>query len=287
MAPPAPEIVQAFGHAGASKAVIGGRGLCYLVGEAIFKPSDNDNESQWTAELVNNILLRSPSLYRLARPFPITHKSNCFVFNGWTASSFLPGTAGPSGRFREVITLSRAFHADLAEVMVEKPTAIVDRSNRWCEADKVAWGEKDLKDVPRVDKRILEQLSPTLEKLSLARQPVQDFVKSQLIHADLAGNILFSDEPRLTPAIIDLTFYWKPVEYAEAIVVADGLTWCDESFDLLEFYGTDELRRHMLVKALYWRCLTWAIDPDLEWIYEKHPDFVERYQKAADIVCRV
>jgi uncharacterized protein (TIGR02569 family) len=284
MTPPTLETIKAFGISGIPKLLSGGRGLCYAVGETVFRPSDGDIEAQWISELVNKILLRSPTSYRLAKPQAVVEQPNTFVFNGWTASSFLLGATEPGGNFEEILTVSRAFHADIAELVCEKPVEIVDRSNRWCEADKVTWGEKKLEDVQNIDEEILAHLNPVLEKLLLARQPLPETVKSQLIHADLAGNVLFQNHPKEAPAIIDLTFYWRPVKYAEAIIVADGLTWNGKGRDFIQFYEMDELGRQMLVRALYWRCLTFAIDPDFEWIQDRL-NLVQRYRTAAEIVC--
>jgi hypothetical protein len=45
----------------------------------------------------------------------------------------------------------------------------------------------------------------------------------QIIHADIAGNFLI--EPRLDPAIIDLTFKWSPKGFAEAVMAVDMVLW--------------------------------------------------------------
>ena len=73
----------------------------------------------------------------------------------------------------------------------------------------------------------------------------------------------------LAPAVIDIAPYWRPVEFSEPVVVSDGLTDYGQGIKLIELYGTDELRLQVLVRALYWRMLTFAIQSDLPWI-EKH-----------------
>jgi hypothetical protein len=65
----------------------------------------------------------------------------------------------------------------------------------------------------------------------------------------------------LPPAIIDISPYWRPVEYSEAIVVADGLLDHAEGSKLILMYGTDKFRLQLLVRAVYWRILTLAIQP--------------------------
>lgn len=54
------------------------------------------------------------------------------------------------------------------------------------------------------------------------------------MHADLRGNILFS--PTLPPAVIDISPFWRPPEYAEGIV-ADALCWHDAQAALLDQAG--------------------------------------------------
>ncbi|PNY21210.1 Uncharacterized protein TCAP_07262 [Tolypocladium capitatum] len=35
---------------------------------------------------------------------------------------------------------------------------------------------------------------------------------------------------------------------------------------LIELYGTDEVLIQLIVRALYWRCITFTIDTDLDWV---------------------
>lgn len=286
--PPKSEIVEAFGLSGAPVWLSGGRGLCYLVGETVFKPSDNDTEAQWISELTTQLLLRSPTSYQLSKPREVVGQTNTFVFNGWTAFSFLPGAVEVGGDFKEVLQVCQVFHADLAALVHESPAFLSERSNRWDEADKVTWSEKKLEDVLGVDQVILAHLNPTLEKLVHAREPLPESVESQLIHADFGTNVLFQEDPERPvgpPAIIDLTLYWRPARYAEAIVVADALAWNGKGHELIRFYGTDEIGRQLLVRALYWRCLVWAIDPETEWTLDGLLHLVQRYRTAAEMVC--
>ncbi len=65
------------------------------------------------------------------------------------------------------------------------------------------------------------------------------------MHCDLSGNVLFHDiEP---PTVIDLSLYWRPVPYAEAVVAVDALLWYDAEPDVLDVvehpYATQLLLR--------------------------------------------
>lgn len=263
---PGRDILQAFGINGEPTLVAGGRGLCFRVGMILFKPAEHEAEAQWVSQLAARVLDWQPSQYRLARPLAVISNSDDYVFRGWTASSFLNGAVPPRMRFEEIIAVARAFSADLAEHGIDKPTFIDQRVDRWSEADRVTWGEKALKDVKNVDSKILQYMSPILETLKAMVKPLPPELGSQLIHSDLTGNILFDEENRSPPGIIDLTMYWRPSAYAEAIIVADGLTWHGEGSGLIELYGTDDIRLQLLVRAMYWRNITYAIDPDVDWI---------------------
>ncbi|KAI8669890.1 Beta-elim-lyase domain-containing protein [Fusarium sp. Ph1] len=147
-------------------------------------------------------------------------------------------------------------------------------------------GEKSIRDVADVNADILSLVNPVLQQLSQLRKELPSDIGSQLIHGDLTGNVLFDENnPTAPPGIIDITPYWRPALFAEAIVVADGLAWHGQSEDFVEMYGTDEVHSQLLVRALYWRCLTFAIDSDEAWVRENWPR--TDYGRAADIVQKI
>lgn len=55
------------------------------------------------------------------------------------------------------------------------------------------------------------------------------------MHGDLAGNVLVS--PSRPPAVLDVSPYWRPVQYADGIVVADALLWHGAHPSLLDLAG--------------------------------------------------
>jgi uncharacterized protein (TIGR02569 family) len=265
---PSNEVLGSFGLTGDLTPVTGGRGLCFRVGDAILKPADDEDEAQDVSELAVKVLDRNPSQYRLARPLYVVNDSATYVFQGWTASSFLEASPGPKVRYADIFKVNRAFCADLAVVCMDKPSFVEKRSDRWSEADRVTWGENSLADVEKVDSKILRLISPVLEALKKLMKPLPLDLKSQLIHADLGGNVLFDENNASLPGIIDLTLYWRPPAYAEAVVVADSLVWAGEGGNLVELYGLDEVRLQLAVRAMYWRNLTFAIDPAKGWTPE-------------------
>jgi uncharacterized protein (TIGR02569 family) len=283
MTSPSTEVLSAFGILEAPSLVAGGRGLCYKASNIILKPSDDDVETQWISELISKLLLRVSPLYRLPQPRPSITTPGEFVYDGWTATSFVAGEPGPKGHFADIIRASRAFHADVAQLVSNKPLFLGKRSNRWREADLVTWDEKVLEEVKNLNDELLMYFRPVLDTLWSLKRPIASNSSLQLIHGDVTGNVLFDNESDDPPAIIDFTPYWRPAEYAEAIVAADGLAWFGEGHELIELYGTGEFRMQMLVRALYWRCLTFAIDTDMQWVHDHLSK--SDYQGAVQTLC--
>jgi uncharacterized protein (TIGR02569 family) len=228
-----------------------------------------------------------PADYRTSRPKSAAKSQAKYVFEGWTAWTFVSGKAAPKGNFEILLRACRAFNTEVAKLCLEKPAFLSKRRNRFTEADLVTWEEKKLDEVQDIHHDIMSLIQTTLEQLLQLRQPFQQGITNQLIHGDLTGNVLFDLDDKDSPGIIDITLYWRPAEYAEAIIVADGLIWLGEGRELVEMYGTDHTRVQLLVRALYWRCLAFAIDSDVAWVKENLPnaDFGRAVEVIAGLVC--
>lgn len=276
---PDAEILQAFGLTGDLVPIVGGRGLCYCIENTVLRPAEDEIEAQWLAELTTR--LPTSSHYRLAQPRQVLGKAGVFVHRGWTASSLLAGEVKMKPDFSKMLDISRSFHRDVAKLDLKRPAFIAQHSNRWREADFVTWEEKKLEDVDNVNHEMLAKFHPLLDRLEKIMRPLHSELGQQIIHGDMTGNILFDDsEP---PGIIDPTPYWRPAEYANAIIVADALAWYGADRDLVYRYAVDDDKGKLLARALYWRCLTFLIDTDLLWI-QVHLEKTQ-YQSAVDTVC--
>ena len=73
-------------------------------------------------------------------------------------------------------------------------------------------------------------------------------------HGDMTGNILFHDN--LPPAVIDLSPYWHPVEYSEAIIVVDSISWDDAPDTIMELLDDTVETYQLLLRAAMWRIKT-------------------------------
>ncbi|KAF5580141.1 hypothetical protein FPANT_9415 [Fusarium pseudoanthophilum] len=280
---PPPKVLNAFGAEGSLIHVPGGRGLCYRTSQGILlRPSDDDEESEYTASLCKSLPELHPSDYRVPRPIQASGSPARYVCDGWTAWEYLEGKATPHGNFDILMRACRAFHADIMRLAISRPSFLSTRQNRFTEADLVTWEEKKLEDVENINSEVMATVQPICDQLLKLRQPFRKEANNQLIHGDLTGNVLFGTDTNSPPAIIDITLYWRPADYAEAIIVADGLIWLNEDRKLVEIFGTDHTRVQLLVRALYWRCLCFAIDPFLPFVNENLPK--ANFQGAVEIV---
>ncbi|KAH7486569.1 hypothetical protein FOMA001_g4829 [Fusarium oxysporum f. sp. matthiolae] len=280
---PPPNVLDAFGAEGSLIHVPGGRGLCYRTSQNILlRPSDDGKESEYIAILCKSLLELRPIDYRVPRPIPASGFPARYVCSSWTAWEYLEGKATPQGNFDILMRACRAFHVDAMGLATEKPLFLSTRQDRFTEADLVTWEEKKLEDVEEINSDVMATIQTTLDQLLKLRQPFRQEITNHLIHGDLTGNVLFDSENNSPPAIIDITLYWRPVDYAEAIIVADGLIWLNENRKLVEMFGTDHTRIQLLVRALYWRCLCFAIDPILPWVNDNLPK--ANFKGAIEIV---
>jgi uncharacterized protein (TIGR02569 family) len=225
---PSPDVLLAFQVVGAPTKLNGGTGRAWAAAGAVLKPVDDELEAAWIADLALRVGQRG---FRLARP--IRAVDGRVVVDGWCAWTRIEGRH-QEDRWADVLGAGAAFHRAVAAE--ERPPFISRKSNRWRVADRVAWGELPLDGYEE---------TAHVARLAAARRPID--VPSQLIHGDLAGNVLFADP--LPPGIIDLSLYWRPAGYAAALVVGEAITWEDASSDLLGVLEPMVEWRQLLVRA--------------------------------------
>lgn len=237
--PPPGDVLAAFGLHGAPTALTGGQGLSWRVDQAVLKPCDvSEAIVAWQARVFADV--PSDSI-RVGRP--LRSRSGAFVVGGWSATVFCPGRNEP-GRWSDIIAVGRLLHRALASV--DRPGWLTDRTDPWAVADRAAWGDISLAPF---------RWAPHVARLEEYLRPVR--APSQLIHGDLTGNVLFADP--LPPAMIDFSPYWRPVEFATAIVVADALVWEEaDPAELSAAMGTDGFGQ-FLVRALLFRIIVDAV----------------------------
>ncbi len=215
----------------------GGQGGTWRAGPLVLKPVDFPAETVWRAEVLDG-LPDSPE-FRVARP--ARTRDGAWTALGWEATHLVAGEPD-TARQDDVLRAGIAFHAAVADV--PRPAFLGLREDPWALGDRAAWDELPVEASPAA----MDLLRP----LVAARRPVD--LASQIVHGDLAGNVLFA--PGLPPAVIDWPAYWRPTSWASAVAVADALCWHGAGPDLAARWSHLPEWGQMLVRALIYRIVT-------------------------------
>ena len=216
-------------------------GGTFRAGEIVLKPAASVAEAEWAAEVLAE--LDGPG-FRV--PKPIRSSDGRWVVAGWQASRFVQGQhAGRNGgRWDETIAACRAFHAALEHV--PRPGFLDEREDAWSEADRITFGEREAEPLP--------QFSAPIQRLTELLRPVER--RDQVIHGDFTANVLFAE--REPPCVIDFTPYWRPVEFALAVVISDALSWDSANPEIVDLCADVPQFEQWLARATLRR--VWELD---------------------------
>lgn len=232
------DIRAAFGvPSGSAKRLPGGEGTCWQVDGLVLKPGQHPVVGAWLAEVFAD--LTGP---RFQVPQPIRASGGSWVVNGWTAWARVDGEPDPVRRWPELVAASRAFHAAIAGVPA--PRWLGRSRDRWAIADRATWDDEPVEIAP--------ELAELVSALRAAIRPIR--LPAQLIHGDLAGNVLFA--PGRPPAVIDFSPRWRPAGYALAVAAVDVLTWFGASPGILDDLADEDELDQLLLRAAIWRLIT-------------------------------
>jgi uncharacterized protein (TIGR02569 family) len=173
----------------------------------VLKPVDDVVETVWVADVLSGL---AEDGFRINRP--VRAEAGEWVVEGWSAWETLPGEHDTAGRWHDVLGVGSRLNAALSGV--PRPAFLGTRTHAWAVGDRVAWDE-EAADLAH------EVLRPLLERLRVHLRP--EHTPGQVIHGDLAGNVLFA--PGLDPGVIDFTPYWRPPLFCLAVVIVDALLW--------------------------------------------------------------
>lgn len=237
----------AFGvSSGPARRVPGGGGTCWQAGGLVLKPGQHRVVGSWVAEVFAG--LHGPG-FRVPRP--VRAADGSWIVDGWAAWTTVEGEPAPLPRWPELVATSRAFHAALAGVPA--PAWVGRGRNRWAVADRVAWGETDVELAP--------ELADLVGELRATSRPVR--LPSQLVHGDIAGNVLFTaGQP---PAVIDFSPFCRPAGYPLAVAAVDLLAWSAAAPGVLDELADEDDIDQLLVRALMFRLVTESLGrPDTD-----------------------
>ncbi|MFX0202894.1 MAG: hypothetical protein ACFFCW_42870 [Candidatus Hodarchaeota archaeon] len=261
MAPPT-RVLEAFGVRGNPVCLSSGLWTTFQVGESVLKQSHNEVEAIWVIEILSGIEERG-----FRAPHYLTADDGDVLVEGWMAYEFLPGKMleGHWAAKREALEL---FHSALKEI--PPPPFFANRNDPWALADFMAWGDLPI--------TCHKRLKPAVDQLMSCLKPIQ--VTNQIIQGDPA-NILF--EEGLPPAIIDFCPYWRPSDFALAILVVDALVWKDAEPSILKWFEDICDFDQLLVRAELRRLL--ELDGHYRQFGEDCLDEVDEHLPTIEFIC--
>ncbi len=241
---PPKEILKKFGVSKDFQLLNGGLGRCFKSGDIVLKyvPGTSEEEASWLSNLLDSIESKK---FRVQKY--IKSDEGRYIEDGWGAYYFLSGNLIKSN-LPEKRKILEAFHKEI-EAVPRPPHLKDDRKDPWAIADKMVWDELPLNCHARILKAI--------QDLFKQRAPFR--AVNQLIQGDPSHILFHETEP---PALIDLSWHWRPADFSLAVLAADHLVcWCKEECDCLprnEVVAVFEDVRHfkqLLIRAVLRRAL--------------------------------
>lgn len=243
---PPDHVLDLFAAEGVLERLEGGRGTSWRAGDLVLSPGHDESEA-WLAPIQARLAVRldeqSPRAVRLALPVPA--RDGSLTADGWAATRFEPGTA-PCLDLDVLRATAHLLHAHLASAVPTRPEDLDARTDRWAVAERQAY-DADAALLAATD-RPEPGVAELVERLVAGLEPA-DLGREQLVHADLAGNVLL--DATGVPLVIDLSPAWRSPLWAEAVCVLDAVLWLDAERDALDDWRHSDRRQAMLRAALF------------------------------------
>jgi uncharacterized protein (TIGR02569 family) len=213
--------------------------------DVVIRPVRSNVVAAWSARVLDT--LKAEKL-RIARP--LRSSDGRWVVAGWSACQYLPGE--PQGRYQDLVAASLRLHA--ATASVRRPRFMDDQDDLTSRADAAAWGECAINLDSATGGALFGELATRRRQLRLP---------AQVVHGDLFGTVLFdASEAHSAPAVVDLVPFWRPVEWAAAVIVVDALAWGGADASLLRAWSHLDGWPQALLRALMFRVALHAQHPD-------------------------
>ena len=230
--PPPAHVLASFGAKDAEPELVG-RGPVWRCDEIALRPAPDAAEASWVATTLSELTV--PGL-RIGHP--LRSSDGRWVLGGWVASRYVPGT--PEPRYDEIVAASLRLHEATAEL--RRPRFLAGRADVFAAADRMAWGEADVKLDQSLGGRLFDIMVGARTDVAL---------RPRVVHGDLFGNVLFDGDA--DPGIIDFTAFFRPAEWAAAVVVVDALAWGGAEDELLRRWSHLDEWPQMVLRALLYR----------------------------------
>ncbi|MFC6703743.1 aminoglycoside phosphotransferase [Flexivirga alba] len=232
----------------------GGQGQSVLAGDLVLSPGRDhgiaDQLNPRLARMAVELDTRSRRDLRIAMPIPA--RDGTWVVDGWTASRYEPGSRACTDA-AVVRATGALLHAEFAQAFARWPLAMQPPRSRWDRAERIAFGDQAL------DPGELSDAQTTFARELLDRCNTEPFGDDQLVHGDLAGNVLLDAVD--VPVVIDVAPYWRPVRWADAVCVLDLVMWSGADPMLLHDWSGGSLQA--ILRAALFRLLS-DLEPDAE-----------------------
>ncbi len=244
---PPDHVLDLFVAEGVLEPLAGGRETSWRAGDLVLSPGRDATQLGWLAPVQARLAVRLdeevPRSVRLALPVPA--RDGRLVVDGWAATRFEPGTP-PCHDLRTLRATAHLLHARLAGAVPVRPDGLDARTDQWAVAERQAYDADAAVRAARTrsepgHRDLVAALAAELDDTSLGRE--------QLVHADLAGNVLL--DAAGTPFVIDLSPAWRSPLWAEAVCVLDAVLWFGAPADTLDDWRSGLHRQAMLRAALF------------------------------------
>jgi uncharacterized protein (TIGR02569 family) len=230
-------VLRAFGATdGRPELLSGGQARTWRCGNIVLKSVADPAEASWLANTFEQ--LDVPGV-RLARP--VRSSDGRWVVSGWSAQRFVSGR--PAQRHDDILSAAESLHEALAGVA--EPRFLRERTDLYSWADRVSWGDIDDDDGWTGSGHGARLFAALAE----GRRPVN--ARSQVVHGDVYGNVLFAGTA--PPAVVDITPYWRPPGWAAGVIAVDALAWGGAPIELLADWNRGPGWQQLLRRALLFR----------------------------------
>lgn len=211
----------------------------WRAGRLVLKSVADTAEAAWIAQTLDTIEVDA---VRLARP--LRSSDGRWVVGGWTAVRHVAGWTQP--RHDEMVAVSLRLHQ--ATASLPRPRFLAHRTHRYAIADRIAWGELN------------RDTGALFDEFAARRRPLG--LRCQIVHGDLFGDVLFAGGA--PPAVIGFSPYWRPPQWAAAVIVVDALAWGGADTGLVNRWAQLAEWPQCLLRALLFRLAVHTLAPRSE-----------------------